>query len=413
MEELFDRARTASRDLALWDNDRKNRVLLSLSAALSSRKEEILDKNAEDLALMDRENPMYDRLRLTGDRLDGIASSLVDVASLPDPVGKVLEQRTLPNGIRLRKESAPFGVIGVVYEARPNVTVDVFALCLKSGNACLLKGGHDAEYSNTCLVGVIKDVLVSCGENPDVVTLLPSSRESTRQLLEAVGKVDLVIPRGGRRLIDFVRNTAKVPVIETGAGVVNMYFASDGNLEIGKACLDNAKTRRVSVCNALDCLIVDSSRIGDLPALCQTLGAKGVEIQADKRAYIALEGSYPSPLLHHSDENSFGTEFLSMRLSIRTVDGIDEAIDHIARYGSGHSESIITESDSLARRFFSEVDAACIYRNLPTSFTDGGEFGLGAEIGISTQKLGARGPMGLEELNTYKWILEGEGQTRK
>ena len=413
MEELFDRARTASRDLALWDNDRKNRVLLSLSAALSSRKEEILDKNAEDLALMDRENPMYDRLRLTGDRLDGIASSLVDVASLPDPVGKVLEQRTLPNGIRLRKESAPFGVIGVVYEARPNVTVDVFALCLKSGNACLLKGGHDAEYSNTCLVGVIKDVLVSCGENPDVVTLLPSSRESTRQLLEAVGKVDLVIPRGGRRLIDFVRNTAKVPVIETGAGVVNMYFASDGNLEIGKACLDNAKTRRVSVCNALDCLIVDSSRIGDLPALCQTLGAKGVEIQADKRAYIALEGSYPSPLLHHSDDNSFGTEFLSMRLSIRTVDGIDEAIDHIARYGSGHSESIITESDSLARRFFSEVDAACIYRNLPTSFTDGGEFGLGAEIGISTQKLGARGPMGLEELNTYKWILEGEGQTRK
>lgn len=412
MEKIFDKAREASRGLLSWDSERKNKVLLALAGALRERCDEILSANKEDLDRMDSASPMWDRLRLTEARIEDIAKGLEDVAALPDPVGRTLEERTLPNGIRLRKESVPFGVVGVVYEARPNVTVDVFSLCLKSGNVCLLKGGHDADSSNQKLVSIIKETLRSLGEDEDVVCLLPSDRASTAALLEAVGKVDLVIPRGGKKLITFVRDTSRVPVIETGAGVVNMYFDAAGDIEIGKKCIMNAKTRRVSVCNALDCLIVHSSRLGDLPVLCSSLKDENVELHCDSLSFGALENNYDPALLLRANEEDYGTEFMSYKMAIKTVSSLDEAISHIDRFGSGHSESIITEDQASADKFLRRVDAACLYHNLPTSFTDGAQFGLGAEIGISTQKLGARGPMGLRELNTYKWILSGRGQIR-
>ena len=377
---------------------------------LVKEQETILRANAEDLSRMDPANPLYDRLKLTPVRIEGIASDMRHVADLPSPLGMILEDRTLENGLRLRKISVPFGVIGVVFEARPNVTADVFSLCFKSGNACVLKGGRDAEDSNKAILGVIHEVLGASGIAPAVATLLPSTHEATGEMLEAVGYIDVCIPRGGRRLIDFVRNTAKIPVIETGAGVVNTYFDADGDLAMGTAIVCNAKTRRVSVCNALDCLIVHSSRLSDLGKLCAPLAEKNVLIYADDRAYKALEGSYPK--LEHATEESFGTEFMDYKMALKTVDSLDGALEHIRLHGSGHSECIITENTTNAQRFQAEVDAACVYVNAPTSFTDGAQFGLGAEIGISTQKLGPRGPMALREMTTYKWLIDGRGQTR-
>ena len=308
--------------------------------------------------------------------------------------------------------SVPFGVIGMIYEARPNVTFDVFSLCFKSGNACVLKGGRDADSSNRAEVELIHEVLQQHGISPDVVALLPATHEATGEMLNAVGYIDLCIPRGGRRLIDFVRDTARVPVIETGAGVVNTYFDEAADLEMGKAIVFNAKTRRVSVCNALDCLIIHRNRLADLPELVGQMAGKDVIIYADDEAFKALDGHYPAPLLQHADDESFGTEFMDYKMAVKTVGSIDEALDHIDRNGSGHSEAIITSNEAAARKFQSHVDAACVYWNAPTSFTDGAQFGLGAEIGISTQKLGPRGPMALEEITTYKWLIEGEGQTR-
>jgi glutamate-5-semialdehyde dehydrogenase len=332
------------------------------------------------------------------------------VAALPSPLGRVLDDRTLPNGLKIKKVTVPYGVIGVVYEARPNVTYDVFSLCFKAGSACVLKGGSDADASNKAAVALIKSVLSRHGVSEDSLMLLPPTHEAVRDLLEAVGYVDLVIPRGGRKLIDFVRDNAKVPCIETGAGVVNTYFDKDGDLDIGRAIVLNAKTRRVSVCNALDCLIIHSSRLADAYSLTEPLASRKVLIFADAPAFAALYGRYP--FLEHSSAESYGTEFMDYKLAIKTVDSLEEALGHIARYGSGHSESIITENQAAADEFQRRVDAACVYVNAPTSFTDGAQFGLGAEIGISTQKLGARGPIGLQEITTYKWLINGHGQTR-
>ena len=412
MKETFERVKRASKALPLLTDEQRNDVLLAVADAIVSNQGRILEANAEDLARMERSNPLYDRLQLTESRLEGIAADMRNVATLPSPLGHVSKQSTLPNGLRLCRVSVPFGVIGMIYEARPNVTYDVFSLCFKSGNACILKGGRDAVASNETGVAIIHEVLAGFGINPDVVTLLPATHEATGEMLSAVGYVDLCIPRGGRKLIDFVRDTARVPVIETGAGVVNTYFDENGTLEMGKAIVCNAKTRRVSVCNALDCLIMHRSRLNDLPALVAPMADKHVVIYADREAYAALDGQYPAPLLLPATEDAFGTEFMDYKLAVKTVGSLNEAIDHIDRYGSGHSEAIITADEQAARQFQAHVDAACVYWNAPTSFTDGAQFGLGAEIGISTQKLGPRGPMALEEITTYKWLIEGEGQVR-
>ena len=392
MKESFQRTKDASRMLAVLDNDTRNLVLVTVAQAIRQQKERLLRANAADLVQMDKGNPLYDRLLLTEARLDAIANDMENVSRLPSPLGRTLLEKVLPNGLRLRRVSVPFGVIGVIYEARPNVTFDVFSLCFKSGNACILKGGKDADNSNREAIALIHETLDTLHINPDVVTLLPATHEATAQMLQATGYIDVCIPRGGRKLIDFVRDNAHIPVIETGAGVVNAYFDEDGDLEMGKRIIDNAKTRRVSVCNALDCLIIHRSRLADLPALLEPLKQKNVEI--------------------YMDEAHYGIEFMDYKLAVKVVDSLDEAIAHISRYGSGHSECIITSNPTHALRFQQMVDAACVYVNAPTSFTDGAQFGLGAEIGISTQKLGPRGPMGLEEITTYKWLIEGNGQTR-
>ena len=390
MEETLRKTKAASRILATISDEKRNEILLAVADAIISNKDRILKANADDLAKMDPKNPLYDRLQLTDKRLDDIASDMRNVSRLPSPLGRVLKESTLPNGLRLKRVSVPFGVIGMIYEARPNVTFDVFSLCFKSGNACVLKGGKDADCSNREEVALIHEVLANYGVPTDIVALLPATHEATAEMLNAVGDIDVCIPRGGRRLIDFVRDNAKVPVIETGAGVVSAYFDEFGDIEKGRRIIDNAKTRRVSVCNALDCLIIHRSRLADLDQLIEPVIKKGVK---------TYYGEY-------------GTEFMDYKMSIKVVDSIDEALDHIATYDSGHSECIITENEANARKFQQMVDAACVYVNAPTSFTDGAQFGLGAEIGISTQKLGPRGPMGLEEITTYKWLIEGEGQVR-
>ncbi len=413
LKETFERVRAASKSLTALTDQQRNEILQAVANAIIDFMERILVANAQDLAKMDPKNPLYDRLQLTQKRLEDIAGDMRNVANLPSPLGHVTKEKTLPNGLRLHRVSVPFGVIGMIYEARPNVTFDVFSLCFKSGNACVLKGGSDADLSNQAAIELIHEVLQQYGVNPDIATLLPATHEATGELLNAVGYVDLCIPRGGRRLIDFVRDTARIPVIETGAGVVNTYFDKEGDLEMGKAIVCNAKTRRVSVCNALDCLLIHEERLGDLFELVKPLLDHKVTLYADGPAYQLLTGHYPDILLEPATNESFGTEFMDYKMAIRTVSSLDEAIAHIDRYGSGHSEAIITQNEATARRFQQAVDAACVYWNAPTSFTDGAQFGLGAEIGISTQKLGPRGPMALEEITTYKWIIEGEGQVRK
>lgn len=390
MNESLKRTKAASRLLATIADEKRNEILLAVADAIIANKQTILEANAKDLAKMDPKNPLYDRLQLTDKRLEDIASDMRNVSKLPSPLGRVLKESTLPNGLRLKRVSVPFGVIGMIYEARPNVTFDVFSLCFKSGNACVLKGGKDADNSNRAEVEIIHQVLEANGVNPDVVTLMEATHEATAEMLNAVGYIDVCIPRGGRKLIDFVRDNAKVPVIETGAGVVHAYFDEFGDLDMGKRIIDNAKTRRVSVCNALDCLIIHRSRLADLPALLEPVEKKNVKIVYD----------------------DFGTEFMDYKMAVKVVDSIDEAIEHIATYGSGHSECIITNNKDNAKKFQQLVDAACVYVNAPTSFTDGAQFGLGAEIGISTQKLGPRGPMALEEITTYKWLIDGDGQIR-
>ena len=408
---LFDKTKKASLRLSSLSDKARNAVLLRLADAIVAEADTLLAANAKDLQNREPSDPLYDRLQLTKERLEGIAADMRKVVSLPDPLGRVLVDRVLPNGLQLRKVSVPFGVIGVIYESRPNVTFDVFSLCFKSGNACLLKGGRDAQQSNLAAVALIKRVLESMEVDTDVVNLLPATHEAAQALLSAEGYVDLVIPRGGKKLIQFVRDNARIPCIETGAGVVNTYFDAAGDLAKGIRIVTNAKTRRVSVCNALDCLIVHASRLADLPALVGEMAEK-VSLYADSRAYNALLGHYPAARLFPAGPDSFGTEYMDFKLAVKTVDSLQEALDHIRTYGSGHSEAIVTEDAAAATLFQQAVDAACVYVNAPTSFTDGAQFGLGAEIGISTQKLGARGPMGLEEITTTKWLITGSGQVR-
>lgn len=413
LNKVFATVQDASRELLSLSDQEINRILLAVADAALAKSDFILAENRKDLDRMNPKDPKFDRLKLTEERLQGIAADTRNVATLPSPLGRILKENIHPKGMRLKKVSVPFGVIGIIYEARPNVSFDVFSLCLKSGNACILKGGSDADYSNRAIISVIHEVLERFSVNPHIVELLPADREATAELLNARGYVDLLIPRGSSSLINFVRQNATIPVIETGAGICHTFFDRDGDVKKGAAIINNAKTRRVSVCNALDCLLIDADRLNDLPALCRPLPESNVIIYADSYAYSTLKGYYPEELLKEATEEDFGTEFLDYKMSVKTVQSIREAIAHIRKYGSKHSECIVTEYKSRAEWFCRDVDAACVYVNVPTSFTDGAQFGLGAEIGISTQKLHARGPMALEELTTYKWIIEGEGQIRE
>ena len=402
----------ASRSLNLVSDETINTVLLALADEAVAQTETILSENAKDLAAMEMSNPMYDRLLLTKERIEGIAADIRNVASLPSPLGKQLMETVRPNGMKISKISVPFGVVGIIYEARPNVSFDVFSLCLKSGNACVLKGGTDAYNSNLAIVTVIRSVLQRFGLERGIVTLLPAGREAATELMNAVGTVDVIIPRGGKGLIDFVRDNSRIPVIETGAGICHTYFDEFGDLAKGAEIIFNSKTRRVSVCNALDCLVINEKRLTDLPALCDKLATKKVIIYADEKAYTSLNGNYPTELLQKANDESYGIEFLDYKMSIKTVASIYDAVEHISKFSSKHSECIVSEDDKQIQFFDKMVDAACIYTNVSTAFTDGAQFGLGAEIGISTQKLHARGPMGLAELCSYKWIIKGEGQVR-
>jgi len=412
LQDTFRATQAASRTLGQVPAETMRAVLLELAAAAVAETPFLLAENEKDLARMSPDDPKYDRLQLTAARIEAIAEDMRNVAALSSPLGQLLQQQTLPNGLHLRKVRVPLGVVGVIYEARPNVTFDVAALCLKTGNACLLKGGSDAAHSNQAISTVLQRVLTRHGLDPNSVTLLPPDRQATEALLQAVGYVDVLIPRGSQQLIDYVRQNAKVPVIETGAGIVHTYFDETADLAKGRAIIANAKTRRVSVCNALDCLLLHQSRLADLPALAAPLAQAGVVLYADAAAYAALRGLYPATQLQPATPEHFGTEFLSLKMAVKTVASLDEALNHIAAHSSKHSEAIISEDATHIEQFLNEVDAAAVYANASTAFTDGAQFGLGAEIGISTQKLHARGPMGLEELTSYKWQVRGDGQVR-
>lgn len=413
LNETFLAVKLASRKLALMEEKLINEVLNAVADAAIRDKDIILAANSADLQLMNPSDPKFDRLKLTVSRIEDIASDMRNVASLPSPLGKVLYEDVRPNGLKLRKISVPFGVIGVIYEARPNVSFDVFSLCMKSGSACILKGGSDAYNSNKAIVETIHGVLDKFGIDRNIVQLLPADREATTELLHANDYVDLIIPRGSSGLINYVRKESTVPVIETGAGICHTYFDLAGDAVMGAKIINNAKTRRVSVCNALDCLLVHADRLSDLPELCAPLADSKVIVYADKPAFQSLRESYPEELLKPATPENFGTEFLDYKMAVKTVNSVEEAVNHIFKYSSKHSECIVTEDRKAAEYFRRAVDAACVYVNAPTSFTDGAQFGLGAEIGISTQKLHARGPMGLKEITTYKWLIDGEGQVRK
>ncbi|MEJ7645472.1 MAG: glutamate-5-semialdehyde dehydrogenase [Chryseolinea sp.] len=409
---IFRAVKSSGRALQRMPEDKINELLLRLADETVLQTTGILQANRLDLERMDENDPKYDRLKLTPQRLQDIAHDIRKVAALPTPLRIILEKKMLDNGLALEKITVPLGVIGIIYEARPNVTLDVFALCFKSGNACILKGGSDAENSNKAIVAVIRSVLEEFEIDPNVVVLLPSDRAATLALLEAVGEVDVIIPRGSQQLIDYVRNNAKVPVIETGAGIVHAYFDESGDVEKGAAIIFNSKTRRVSVCNALDCLIIHQARLADLGALTSQLAAKNVRIYADEAAFDVLHSRYPDELLEKAKEEHFGIEFLDFKLSIRTVKDMSQALDHIYTHSSRHSEVIIAEDEESVDLFLNTVDAAAVYSNASTAFTDGAQFGMGAEIGISTQKLHARGPMALREMTSYKWIIKGNGTVR-
>jgi len=412
LKDVFVAVQKASKRLNLIEEEEKKRILHAVANFTRDNISFILEENQKDLSVMQKDDPMYDRLALTEKRILSIAEDIDKVAELPSPLDKELGKWTRPNGMTIRKVSIPFGVIGIIYEARPNVSFDVFSLCFKSGNACILKGGSNAHHSNTAIVQVITNVLEREGIDKNILALLPAGRESTGELLKAREYVDLIIPRGSKGLISFVRENSRIPVIETGASVCHAYFDEFGDLEKGKRIINNAKTRRVSVCNALDCVLVHKNRLNELYELLSPLQENKVKIYADERAMKILKGSYPSSLLFPATAETYDTEFLDYKLAVRIVDSLSEALQHIALHSLKHSETIISEDSASIRRFQKEVDAACVYSNVSTSFTDGGEFGFGAEIGISTQKLHARGPMALPELTSYKYVIEGNGQIR-
>ena len=412
LEQGLINAREAARRLARCDNATICSVLESLADRAISAESEILQANLSDLSRMPESDPKYDRLLLNPERLRDIASDLRSVAALPSPIGEILEQKTLDNGLELSKVRVPMGVIAIIFESRPNVTFDVFALCLKTRNACILKGSSDAHDTNQVVVRLMHEILAEHGMDPAIVFLAPPQREYLPAILQATDTIDLAIPRGSKGLIDFVRDNARVPVIETGAGIVHTYVDASADLARAKSIITNAKTRRVSVCNALDTLLIHRQLLPDLPLMMHSIGDDhAVEVFADELAYAALKDHYAANL-NHANEEHFGTEFLSLKMSIKTVSGLEEAIEHIHRYSSKHSEAIVAEDPKVIEQFLNNVDAAAVYANTSTAFTDGGQFGMGAEIGISTQKLHARGPMALPELTSYKWIVKGSGQIR-
>lgn len=408
----FQNVRQASRTLLNLSEDTIKTVLGDLAQSAIDSIPSLLEANKKDLDRMDKNDPKYDRLMLTETRIKDIASDIINVSNLKSPVGDVISKKTLDNGLQLSKVRVPMGVIGIIYEARPNVSFDVFSLCFKTQNACILKGSSDAEFSNTAIVSLIQQVLENHGINKNVVTLLPTDRAATTKMLNATEYVDIIIPRGSQNLINFVRDNAKVPTIETGAGIVHTYFDKSANLDKGKEIICNAKTRRVSVCNALDCLLIHQDRLTDLNEITSLLAAKETEIFADEASFDQIKSTYPDSLLQKAEEEHFGIEFLSNKIAIKTVGSLNEALDHIAAHSSKHSEAIIADDPSTIEAFLNGVDAAAVYANTSTAFTDGAQFGLGAEIGISTQKLHARGPMALEEITTYKWIVRGDGHVR-
>lgn len=412
IEQKLNNSLIASRKLNMLEGDTVKDVLIELAKQSRANSDFILQENQKDLERMDPKDPKYDRLKLTGERIEGIAADIETVASLSNPVGRILKEEVRPNGLKIRKVTVPFGVIGVIYEARPNVTLDVFALCFKSGNACVLKGGSDAIYSNNAIISIIQKVLGQFNIDKNIVTLLSSGREETEEMLKARGFIDLIIPRGSQGLIDFVRKNATIPVIETGSGVCHTYFDEFGDVDKGREIIFNAKTRRPAVCNTLECLIINENRLSDLPALTSKLAEQNVLIHADAQSYNILKETYPSSLLLKATSDDYGKEFLALEISIKTVANLEEALAHISKYSTKHSEAIVSENVETIKLFQRMVDASSVYSNASTAFTDGSQFGLGAEIGISTQKLHARGPMGLEELTSYKWILEGDGQVR-
>lgn len=408
---LFQETQKTTRALASLSTVQVQNVLDELIHQLQENIPAILSANAEDLAKMDSSDPRYDRLLLSEARIAGIMEEIQQVKALPNPLGKLLEEQTLANGLHLQKKTVPLGVLGIIYESRPNVTIDVFTLAIKSGNALVLKGGSDAHASNTVLVQLIRQALEKNGLPKEAICLLPADRTATHALLQALGYVDVIIPRGSQNLIEYVRSNSKVPVIETGAGIVHTYFDKSGDTEKGAAIIFNAKTRRPSVCNSLDCLIIHQERLMDLQYLLKPVLDASVEVFADEHSFQMLK-VLKNPLVKQADETHFGTEFLSLKMSIKTVNTIHEAIDHIQQYSSKHSEAIIAEDEDAIQQFLQAVDAAAVYANASTAFTDGNQFGMGAEIGISTQKLHARGPMALSELTSYKWIIRGTGQIR-
>ena len=410
-EALIQASQTATAAAMLSQQTIKE-TLQAISEAIIEHTPFIIEANQADLARMDCSNPKYDRLLLTPARIEAIANDMLAVAALATPVGEILSETERPNGMQIIKMAVPLGVVGVIYEARPNVTLDIFSLCLRTNNVCVLKGGSDADATNQAIVHIIQQQLERLNLPKALCTLLKADRAATAAMLKAVGLVDVINPRGSNALIQYVRGNALVPVIETGAGVCHTYIDVEADIQKAQAVVTNAKTRRVSVCNALDCVLIHEQRLADLPTICELLATHNVLIYADSAAYDLLKATYPAELLLHADAESFGTEFLDYKMSIRTVSNLTQALQHIAQHSSKHSESILTENATTANQFELAVDASCVYTNVSTAFTDGGQFGFGAEVGISTQKLHARGPMGLDALTTYKYLIRGNGQTR-
>lgn len=411
LEKIGAAAKSAARVLMCTDTETKNRALLAIADALVGAREEILAANREDVTAGENSGmtrAFLDRLSLSPERIDGMAEGMRQVAALPDPVGRVLSDTVRPNGLHLTKVAVPIGVIAVIYEARPNVTADSAALCLKSGNAVILRGGREAIRSNTAIVCAMREALCKAGLPEDAVTLIEDTdRAVTQALMRLNGYVDLLIPRGGAGLIRAVVENATVPVIETGAGTCHIYVDRDADVPMAAEIVFNAKTSRPSVCNAAECLLVDRAIAAEaLPVIAARLAEKQVELRADAEACALLPNALPAT------DSDWGREYNDYIMAVHIVSGVDEAIDFIARYGTGHSECIVTDNPDTAERFLARVDAAAVYHNASTRFTDGGEFGLGAEIGISTQKLHARGPLGLEELTSMKYIVHGTGQVR-
>jgi glutamate-5-semialdehyde dehydrogenase len=416
LEQALAKMQIAGRKFPLVSDEVVNQVLLKLADLLEENTAWILEANQRDLDKIDSNDPIKDRVMLNEQRVADMAASVREIAEYDSPIGETLEARVLDCGLNLEKVRVPLGVVGAIFEGRPNVVIDIFALCFKAKNACVLKGGSQSAESNWVLSKLIIDAIDSgrgeFGFLIDTVLLLKNDRELVAEFLKMDKYVDILVPRGSAKFIDFVRKNSTIPTIETGAGVVHTFVDESAKMEMARDIVFNAKTTRPSVCNSLDTLLVHRARLGDVAEICSRMNEFRVEIFADKECFEMLDGEYPAELLQLAAEDSFGKEYLSLAMSVKVVDSLEEAIEHINYYGSHHSEAIVTEDEGHSDKFLKAVDAAAVYVNASTRFTDGAIFGLGAEVGISTQKLHARGPMGIKELTSYKWLLRGEGEVR-